>query len=79
MSISTIMLLGIIGILVITFIKTVRIVPQRSAFVVERLGKYRKTLLAGFHILIPFIDRVAYIHTLKEQAIDVPSQTCITR
>jgi regulator of protease activity HflC (stomatin/prohibitin superfamily) len=49
------------------------------AFIVERLGKYAKTLDAGFHILVPFIDRVAYKHSLKEVAIDVPSQTCITR
>jgi regulator of protease activity HflC (stomatin/prohibitin superfamily) len=59
--------------------KTIRIVPQRSAFIVERLGKYSSTLEAGFHILVPFIDRVAYKHTLKEQAIDVPPQTCITK
>jgi len=49
------------------------------AFIVERLGKYAKTLDAGFHILVPFIDRVAYKHSLKEVAVDVPSQTCITR
>ena len=54
-------------------------VPQRENFVVERLGKYNKTLSAGFHLLVPFIDRVAYKHTLKEQAVDVPSQSCITR
>ncbi len=64
---------------VIIFIKTIRVVPQRSAFVVERLGKYTQTLLAGFHILVPFVENVAYKHTLKEQAVDVPSQTCITR
>jgi regulator of protease activity HflC (stomatin/prohibitin superfamily) len=55
------------------------IVPQRSQFVIERLGKYSRSLNAGFHILIPFIDRVAYKHSLKEIAIDVPSQTCITK
>ncbi|MBQ7721913.1 MAG: paraslipin [Kiritimatiellae bacterium] len=59
--------------------KCVRIVPQRSAYIVERLGKYYGTLEAGFHILMPIIDRVAYRHTLKEQAIDVPPQQCITR
>ena len=59
--------------------KTIRIVPQRSAYIVERLGKYSSTLEAGFHILMPFIDKVAYKHTLKEQAIDVPPQTCITK
>jgi regulator of protease activity HflC (stomatin/prohibitin superfamily) len=55
------------------------IVPQKSAFIIERLGKYSATLEAGFHILIPFIDRVSYKHTLKEQAVDVPPQTCITK
>jgi regulator of protease activity HflC (stomatin/prohibitin superfamily) len=54
-------------------------VPQQSAFVVENLGKFSRTLQAGFHILVPFIDRVAYRHNLKEQAIDIPEQICITR
>ncbi|MGE4285248.1 MAG: SPFH domain-containing protein [Phycisphaerae bacterium] len=67
------------AIIVIAVLKTARIVPQKSAFIVETLGKYKKTLSAGFHILIPFIDRVAYKHTLKEQAIDVPPQSCITK
>ncbi|MBB5352844.1 regulator of protease activity HflC (stomatin/prohibitin superfamily) [Haloferula luteola] len=64
---------------VVALIKTARIVPQRQAHVIERLGKYHKTLEAGFHILVPFIDRVAYKHTLKEVAVDVPSQMCITK
>ena len=55
------------------------IVPQKSAYLVEHLGKYRATLEAGFHFLIPFFERIAYRHTLKEQAIDVPPQSCITR
>ena len=55
------------------------IVPQQSAFVVERLGKYSSTLNAGFHLLIPFLDVARYKHTLKELAIDVPEQICITR
>ena len=55
------------------------IVPQKTAYIVERLGKYRCTLDAGFHVLIPFLDRIAYRHTLKEQAIDVPPQECITK
>jgi len=62
-----------------TFIKCVRIVPQRQAFILERLGKYKRTLSAGLHVLCPFIDRVAYRHSLKEQAVDVPPQQCITR
>ena len=65
--------------LVFVFFRTIRVVPQRSQFVVERLGRYTKTLDAGFHILVPFVDRVAYKHSLKEMAIDVPSQTCITK
>jgi len=55
------------------------IVPQRKAFIVERLGKYLATLTPGLHFLIPFIDRVRYKHSLKEQAVDVNPQTCITR
>jgi regulator of protease activity HflC (stomatin/prohibitin superfamily) len=57
----------------------IKIVPQRTAIIVERLGKYRATFTAGFQILIPFIDKVRYRHTLKEQAIDVAPQICITR
>lgn len=59
-------------------LKTAVVVPQRSEFVVERLGKYRTTLTAGFHILIPFCDKVAYKRVLKEEPIDIPAQTCIT-
>ena len=70
----------IIAIIVVwTIFQVARIVPQRENFVVERLGKYSKTLSAGFHLLVPFLDRVAYKHSLKEQAIDVPSQSCITK
>ena len=65
--------------IMVTILKTAIVVPNQSAYVVERLGKYSRTLGAGFHILIPFIDRVAYRHTLKEQAIDVPPQNCITK
>lgn len=75
---GTYFLLGLIIFALIAFSQTIRIVPQKSAFIVQRLGKYSQTLNAGFHILIPFIDKVAYKHTLKEQAIDVPSQACIT-
>ncbi len=64
---------------VYTIMKCVRIVPQRQAFIVERLGKYHCTLDAGLHLLVPVIDRVAYKQSLKEQAIDVPPQQCITR
>lgn len=70
--------IGVILLIVIVLIKTARVVPQRKAFVVERLGKYSRTLEAGFHILIPFLDKIAYRHSLKEVAVDVPSQMCIT-
>jgi regulator of protease activity HflC (stomatin/prohibitin superfamily) len=79
MDILTIIILGIVLMIIVAFFKTIRIVPQKSAFIVERLGKYSSTLDAGLHILIPFIDNVAYKHTLKEQAIDVPPQNCITK
>ena len=63
---------------IIVVIKTAVVVPQQNAYIVESLGKYSRTLGAGFHILIPFLERVAYRHTLKEQAIDVEEQICIT-
>ncbi len=66
-------------IVLVAILKTAVIVPQKAAYIVERLGKYRCTLDAGFHILVPFFDRIAYKHTLKEQAIDVPPQECITK
>lgn len=75
----TIILVGVLLFALVVFFKTIRIVPQKQAFIVERLGKYSKTLEAGFHILFPFIDKVSYRHTLKEQAVDVPPQSCITR
>lgn len=71
--------LGFAILAVITILKTAVIVPQRSAYVIERLGKYSKTLQAGFHILVPFIDRIAYKHSLKEIAVPVPEQNCVTR
>jgi len=66
-------------ILFLIFRNIVRVVPQNEAYIVERLGKYSSTLEAGFHLLIPFLDRVAYKHTLKEFAIDVPAQQAITK
>ncbi len=59
--------------------RTAVVVPQQSAFVVERLGRYHATLGAGFHVLIPFIDVIRYRHSLKENAVDIPAQVCITR
>ena len=64
---------------VIFIIRTLKIVPQQNAFVVERLGKYDRTLTPGLSFVLPFIDRVAYKHSLKEVPLDVPSQVCITR
>jgi regulator of protease activity HflC (stomatin/prohibitin superfamily) len=65
--------------LIIILAKTAVVVPQQSAYVVERLGRFSGTLYAGFHILIPFLDVIRYRHTLKELAIDIPEQVCITR
>ena len=79
MNSSTVIIIGLVLLILILFLSTIKIVPQRSAFIVERLGKFRTTLQAGFNVLIPFIDKVRYRHTLKEQAIDVASQTCITK
>lgn len=76
--VGTIILVGLVLFLFIVFFKSIRIVPQRSAFIVQRLGKYNGTLDAGLHVLIPFLDKVAYRHSLKEQAIDVEPQICIT-
>lgn len=76
----SVIVMAIVAILVITaFVKSVRIVPQKQAYIVERLGRYQCTLEAGLHVLMPFVDRVAYKHSLKEQAIDVPPQQCITK
>jgi len=77
--VTTVILIGILVLAVIALMMSIRIVPQKVAFIVQRLGKYSATLDAGFHILVPFIDRVAYKHTLKEQAVDVAPQQCITK
>ena len=70
----------VLAVLVIIVIaKTAVVVPQQSAYIVERLGKYSSTLGAGFHMLFPFIDIIRYRHSLKETAIDIPAQICITR
>ena len=60
-------------------VRTIKIVPQQNAYVVERLGKYDRTLTPGLKFVVPFIERVAYKHSLKEVPLDVPSQVCITR
>jgi len=66
-------------VVVLLLSKSSTVVPQQSAYVVENLGRYSRTLQAGFHVLFPFVERVAYRHSLKEQAIDVASQVCITK
>ena len=75
------MLIGVfvlVVFIIVVLVKTAVVVEQQYEYVIERLGKYRTTLEAGFHILIPFFDKVAYKRSLKEQSIDIPAQTCIT-
>lgn len=76
---SVIMLVVLAVVVIILFVKTAVVVPQRSEYVVERLGKYHNTMGAGFHILIPFLDKITYRRSLKEEVMDIPSQTCITK
>jgi len=76
---SLITVLVFVLILVTLIIKTAVVVPQRSEFVIQRLGKYSKTISAGLHILIPFIDQIGYKRSLKEEVMDIPAQSCITR
>nr|WP_320011073.1 stomatin-like protein [uncultured Desulfobulbus sp.] len=70
--------LALVGFVVIILLKTAVVVSQQYEYVIERLGKYRTTLEAGFHLLVPFLDKVAYKRSLKEESIDIPAQTCIT-
>ncbi|MEM7479563.1 MAG: stomatin-like protein [Acidobacteriota bacterium] len=77
---ATAIAFGVLALLAIIVIaKTATVVPQQNAYVVERLGRYQRTLDAGFHILLPFLDVVRYKHSLKEHAIDITEQICITR
>jgi regulator of protease activity HflC (stomatin/prohibitin superfamily) len=76
-SMYVVVVIALLALVVIA--KTAVVVPQQSAYVVETLGRYNRTIQAGFHILVPFIDRVAYKHNLKEEAMDIPEQVCITR
>jgi regulator of protease activity HflC (stomatin/prohibitin superfamily) len=71
--------LVVAAVAVVILFKTAIVVPQQSAYVVERLGKYSKTISAGFHILVPGVERIAYKHTLKEAALDIAEQICITK
>ncbi len=74
-----IVVLVLAGLVVIIIGKTAVVVPQQSTFVVERLGRYHSTLSAGFHILLPFVDVIRYRHSIKEVAVDIAEQVCITR
>lgn len=65
-------------IFIVKLFQSIRLVPTKSAYIVERLGKYHSTLDAGFHALVPFVDKVSYIHDLKEETIDVPPQECFS-
>jgi regulator of protease activity HflC (stomatin/prohibitin superfamily) len=76
---TLILLMALAFFVLIVIAKTAIVVPQQSAFVVERLGRYSGTLGAGFHILLPFVDVIRYRHSLKEAALDIPAQVCITR
>ncbi len=79
MPVTTTVSLAILALAVVFAVKTLKIVPQQHAWVVERLGKFDRILMPGLNIIVPFIDRVAYKHELKEFPLDVPSQVCITR
>ncbi len=71
---------GVLALVVVVILfKTAVVVPQQNAYVVERLGKFHATMEAGFHVLLPFVDVIRYRHLLKERAIDIPEQVCITR
>ena len=76
---NLIVALAVVFVAIVILLKTAIVVPQQNGYVVERLGKYSRILRAGFHILIPFIERVAYKHSLKEQAADIDEQVCITK
>jgi regulator of protease activity HflC (stomatin/prohibitin superfamily) len=71
--------LVVAAVAIVILFKTAIVVPQQSAYIVERLGKYAKTLHAGFHILVPGVERIAYRHSLKESALDIAEQICITK
>ncbi|MDL1963113.1 MAG: paraslipin [Deltaproteobacteria bacterium] len=76
---ESLIVVGVLAvIIIILLIKTAVIVPQRSEYIIERLGKYSKSLSAGFHVLVPFLEKIAYKRSLKEEVLDIPSQDCIT-
>lgn len=69
----------LVTLVVLVILRSIKVIPQQNAFVVERLGKFHQVLKPGFNIIIPFFDRVAYRHSLKEAAMDIPEQICITK
>jgi regulator of protease activity HflC (stomatin/prohibitin superfamily) len=79
MSPMLIVLVILAAVVLLIIARTALVVPQQSAFVVERLGRYHATMSAGFHVLVPFVDSIRYRHSLKEMAVDIPAQVCITR
>ena len=78
MDISIVAVGALVVLIILVVVKTATVVPQQSQYIVERLGKYAGTLDAGFHILVPFLDSIRYKHSLKERAMDIPEQICIT-
>lgn len=69
----------LVTLVVLVILRSIKVIPQQNAFVVERLGKFHEVLQPGFNMIIPFFDRVAYRHSLKEAAMDIPEQICITK
>lgn len=69
----------LVALVVLVILRSIKVIPQQNAFVVERLGKFHEVLQPGFNLIIPFFDRVAYRHSLKESAMDIPEQICITK
>lgn len=79
MQAETVVLVGLAFLVILILMRSTRVVPQKTVYIIERLGKYHATFEAGFHFLVPFVDRIAYKHSLKEMVIDVAAQTCITK
>jgi regulator of protease activity HflC (stomatin/prohibitin superfamily) len=79
MQVETVVLVGLAFLVILILMRSTRVVPQKTVYIIERLGKYHATFEAGFHFLVPFVDRISYKHSLKEMVIDVAAQTCITK
>mgnify|MGYP000318080880 CR=1 FL=1 len=75
----TLLSISLVVVLILVVLMGAKVVPQQTAYIVERLGKYHSTMSPGLNIIIPFVDRIAYKHTLKEVAADIPEQVCITK